>query len=204
MYFKSIITLVSELVRKRDFQRAEEALLEADKQANAEGDTQARQLILSELVELYSIMDKPQLAKAESFSRERERLACSAYSKLQTAMILHRGIHDFVRAVPKLEEAIILGRTEKDERTVYTALSLLGEASLELGRVEQAMQVLDELEQMVANKGQFVVGDETRFLESLHSRQLERERVARLAATLSTACRDNVFRERLRSLSAST
>ena len=105
MYFKSILTLVSELVRKRDFQRAEEeALLEADKQANAEGDTQARQLILSELVELYSVMDKPQLAKAESFSRERERLA-SAYSKLQTAMVLHHGIHDFVRAVPKLEEA---------------------------------------------------------------------------------------------------
>jgi hypothetical protein len=201
MDFKTVLEQVSEIIRKKHFNQAEEVLLEANNRAVVEGDVQTRMLILSELVELYCIMDTPQLAKAEALSREREGLAGSAYSRLQTAMILHHGAHDFTRAVPKLEEAIAQGRTEQDEKTVYTALSLLGEASLELGRNGQAIRALDELEQMVERKGKFVVGDETRFLEALYLRHVEPERVTRLASTLASACRDRAFKERLQTLS---
>ena len=201
MHFRTVLEHVSEIIRKKDFEQAEEVLLEARTRAVVEGDIQTRALILSELVELYCIMDPPQLAKAEALSRERESLTGSAYSRLQTAMILHHGAHDFTRAVPKLEEAIAQGRTEQDEKTVYTALSLLGEASLELGRNEQAIRALGQLEQMVERKEKFVVGDETRFLEALHLRHVEPERVIRLASTLASVCRDRAFKERLQTLS---
>lgn len=201
MDFRTILAGVSEAIRQKNFEHAEEVLLEANSRAVAEGDIQTRALILSELVELYCIMDMPQLAKAEALSRERESLTGSAYSRLQTAMIIHHGAHDFARAVPKLEEAIAQGRTEQDEKTVYTALSLLGEANLELGRNEQAIRALGELEQMVERKQNFVVGDETRFLEALHLRHMEPERVIRLASILASVCRDRAFRERLHALS---
>jgi hypothetical protein len=145
-------------------------------------------------------MDPPSWAKAEALSMKRERLARVSYSKLQTAMILHHGAADYARAVPKLLEAIAHGKAEDDEKTVYTAMSLLGQGSLKLGDVDQALAVLSELEHMVARKGSFVVGDETPFLESLRERGLEVARVKRLASTLSKACRDPEFQKRLHSL----
>ena len=115
-------------------------------------------------------------------------------------MVLHHGLHDYSRAVPKLEEAISHARVERDDRTVYTSLSLLGQAHLELGHISEALAVLSELEEMAATKGTFVVGDETCFLENLKARRLETGRVARLASSLASVCRDPAFKERLGAL----
>jgi hypothetical protein len=190
---------VSKLIAQKKFQAAEELLLEEQRKVEASSDTHLLHDVLSELIELYSLMEPPSWAKAEALSMKRERLALSSYSKLQTARILDYGTADYTRA-PKLSEAIAQGKAEGDDKTVYTALSLLGQASLELEDVGRALAVLSELEQMVARKGSFVVGDETPFLERLWERGLQVARVKRLASTLTKACRDPAFKERLNSL----
>jgi hypothetical protein len=200
MDFRVLAERVSKLIAQRKFQAAEELLLEEQEKAEASADSLQSDSVLSELIELYCVMEPPSWAKAEALSLKRERIALSPYSKLQTAMILHQGATDYARAVSKLSEAIALGKAEGDDKTVYTALGLLGQASLELGDLGRAVSVLGELEQMVARRGSFVVGDETLFLERLSERGLEVARVKRLASTLATVCRDPEFKERLNSL----
>jgi hypothetical protein len=197
---RELAELVSKLIVERKFQRAEELLLEAQTRADAEGDAQGKQFVLSELIELYCLSEPPLWTKAEALSTEREGLAASAYSKLQTAMILYHEADAFARVVPKLEEAIARGRAEGDDKTLYTSLSLLGQAHLELGRTQKALAVLGELEGMVARRAAFVAGDETSFLEGLGARKLATERVTRLACTLVPVCRDPAFKERLTAL----
>ena len=166
---KALLGFVSELIREKNFVRAEELLLEANRKGQTEGDAQTRSYVLSELIELYCILDPPQLAKAEALSVERERLNPSAYSVLQTAMILHHGARDYARGVPKLEEAISQGRTERDDRTVYTALGLLGQASLGLGRTDQALQVLGELKKWWRTRASSLLETKPAFWKSFES-----------------------------------
>src|SRR5689334_15499826 len=111
---RALLEVVSKLIAGRNYHGAEKLLLEAQKQAEAEGDARTLHFVLSELIELYCISDPPLRAKAEVLSSERERVIPSAYSKLQTAMILYHGAHDYARAVPKLEAAIAQGKAERD------------------------------------------------------------------------------------------
>jgi hypothetical protein len=141
---------ISELIAAHNFYQAEQLILDAQTKADAQDDAETKHLVLSELIELYCIWDPPLWAKAAVLSAKREELVRSAYSKLQTAMILHNGIRDYQRAVKKLEEAIAAGKAERDDKTVYTSLSLLGESDLELRRAKEAVAVLDQIEEMVA------------------------------------------------------
>jgi tetratricopeptide (TPR) repeat protein len=191
---------ISELIAAENFEQAEQVILEAKKKADAQDDVETKRLVLSELIELYCIWAPTLWDKAEVLSEEREQLAQSAYSRLQTAMILQHGIRNRGRAIEKLKEAVAEGRGERDDKTVYTSLSLLGQAHLELGQSKEALAVLSQIEEMVGRKASIVVGDETCFLEELRLRSLETERVSRLASTLSSVCRDPDFKERLRAL----
>jgi tetratricopeptide (TPR) repeat protein len=198
---EELLQRVSNLIAAKDFDGAEKLLLEAKQAADLKGDAQAQNFILSELIELYYCVAVPPLfAKAEALSSERERLAPSAYAELETAMILHYGARDYARAIPKLEAAIAKGKAEGDDRTVYTSLSLLGQACLEVSQTEKALAALREIEKMVANKASFVAGDETNFLEGLLKRGLKTNNVRHLASTLASVCRDPNFRKRLREL----
>ena len=121
---------------------------------------------------------------------------------LQTGMFQYYTAKDYQGAVAKLREAITKGKEEGDNRTVYSCLSLLGRALLELGRTNEAASVLGEIEQMLLDKKPFVVGDETAFLESARNRGLEVESVKRIAAALTPLCRDPEFTRRLKTLAA--
>src|SRR5262245_26895089 len=103
---------VAKLITHKDFQEAEQLLLEEKKRAEAAADAQLMRNNLSELIELYCVMDPPSWVKATELSLKREQLARSSYSRLQTAMILHHGEADYARAVPKLLEAITQGKKE--------------------------------------------------------------------------------------------
>jgi tetratricopeptide (TPR) repeat protein len=195
-----VLRKVSRLIAAKDLKGAEELLLQAQKAADIGGDAEAENLILSELIELYWIAGPPLSAKAVALSGRRERLTPSAFNTLRTAMILQNGSHDYARAIPKLKAAIAQAASEGDERTIYTSLSMLGQAYLEVSQTEKALVALREIEKMVERKGSFVVGDETCFLEGLRRRGLEPERVRRLASALVAACRDLAFRKRLKKL----
>lgn len=195
--FNKLALQVHHLMMDRNFQRAEKLLLEAREKAKSEGDIQLLNYIFTELIGLCQISEPPLWEKAEAISSERERLIPSAHNILQTAMVIYYGSGDYKRAVLKLNKAIAHGKEEDDDKTTYAALSLLGQAYLEMGQNQEAVDILSHLEKMVAGKKSFVAGDETSFLENLKARKLEIERINKLASVLAPVCRDPSFRERL-------
>lgn len=198
-----IIERVSKFIRDRNLQGAEDFLLKELSKPDIQADAEAKLLLISELITIYCVSGDPLCwIKAEALSTEREQLAPSAFSKLQTAEFLYRTIEDYGRAIIKFEEAIAQGKDERDDMTVYTALNVLGEAYLHLEDTKKALLMFDEVEGMIARKPAVVVGDETTFLEKLLARGLEKERVMRLAAILAPVCRDPEFKKRLGKLTS--
>jgi len=124
------------------------------------------------------------------------------YSKLQTSLLLLYGLRQHEKAAAKLRQAIAQGQQEGDDRTVYTSLSLLGLGSLNSGRIDDALSVLEEIEGMITNRRSFVVGDETNFLEALEAQKLEVDRVRKLSSILAQVCRDPAFKIRLSRLAS--
>lgn len=204
MDIRDLVETVSERIRKEQFKEATALLMEALAAASASGDSSAEEIVLSELVELSCFTEPPNLNKAEEFSARRERLLGDAFGKFLNAQFLYHNAKEPDRAITKLREAIELGRVKNDPKTVYTSLALLGKSLLAQGNTSEAVGILGEIERMATAKERFVVGDETWFLEDLHARGLERERVARLARALAPVCRDPAFKQRLEMLAKDT
>jgi tetratricopeptide (TPR) repeat protein len=201
MNLRTLSDLIPTLIIEGKFGDAETKLLEARRDALAVNDVKALgEHILPLLVNVYSSQEPPNLTKAEAYSRELEQVDPRAYTKLQTAMLLYHVAGDYPHAIAKLEQAVSQGKAENDESTVYSSLSVLGQALLQLDRKSEAVRVLKEIEQMVLTRKSFVVGDETLFLESARARGLELPTVKKLASVLAPLCRDPEFANRLRAL----
>jgi|SRR5208282_620014 len=201
MDLRTLSELVPVLIMEGKFEEAEVKLMEAYRKASEEHDAEALgEHVLPMLVQLHCSSEPPNLAKAEAFSLERERVDPRAYTKLQTAMMLYHVRGDHSRAVAKLQEAIDQGKEENDDSTVYSSLSVLGQALLQLGRKSEAAHVLKEIEQLILAKKAVVVGDETLFLEGARAQGLEVPTIKRLASTLAPLCRDPEFETRLKAL----
>lgn len=198
-----LLEQVSVLVANKKFEQAEKLLLQARSKAATDDDAEMTQFVLSELVELYCVMEPPNLAKAETFSIEREKVDGSARSKLQTAMLNYHSGRDPARAVTKLQEAVAKGRKENDNSTIYTALGLLGRALLDLNRTDEAVEILRQIERLILAKSSFVVGDETIFLEAASAKGIELPTVKRIASFLAPVCEDGEFKNRLKALAES-
>jgi hypothetical protein len=191
------------LLANRHFDTAECLLLEARARAATDRDSEALQVILSELVELYCVMEPPRLDLAERCSLEREHLARTVSNVLQTAMLLCHAAHDYPRAKVKLEEAIDLGTKANDDGAVYSARALLGQALLELNRKTEAATILSQIEGMVLAKKSVVIGDETLFLEIAREKDIDPVAVRRVASLLAPNCPDPEFAKRLQKLASS-
>lgn len=200
METKNLLQLVANLITAKRFTEAENALLRARADATSAQDPQAQQAILLELVDLYRIMEPPDLVKAERLSNEMESLTASASSKLQTAMLLYWASHEPVRALAKLQEAIEKGSQEGDFGTVYSSLCLQGLALLDLNRNEEAKKVLAEIRNLIARKKSFVPGDETSFLEEARKKGIDAQSIREIASSLIPICRDPSFARRLEKL----
>jgi hypothetical protein len=137
---------------------------------------------------------------ADSISTEREAISADANSKLQTAMLRCWAAHDYRGTIPKAQQAIAEGESEGDHSTVYTALSLMGLASLQVDDLVNATVAIDHIEQMIQGQHRIVIGDETPFLEAARARGVRLDAVARIASRLAPICRDPEFAKRLREL----
>jgi len=134
---------------------------------------------------------------------EREQSVGTGYAKLQYAMTLYWSMNDPSRTIAKAQEAVAKGREERDDKTVYQSLGLLGLALLDLHQHDQARTVLDDIGAMVAARLRIVVGDETLFLERLHTRtedQNVKATIRQIAQQLAPVCRDAEFSARLKTL----
>jgi tetratricopeptide (TPR) repeat protein len=202
MDIRSLSEEFPDLIIAKKFKEAETRLLEAYSEASERNDERALELTLPLLVHFYCRLEPPDLTRAEAFSAERERLRATAYNRLQTAVMLYYVAHDYDRAASKLREAIYKGREENDFGTIYSSLSLLGLAYLELQQVTDAVDVLKDLERLVLEGRHFVAGDETLFLEKMRSKELELPSVRRVASAVAPYCRDHEYADRLDALSA--
>jgi predicted ATPase len=75
MDFLELNQRVMKLLTAGQFDSAEAELHQARLQASKQTDRYALEQVLSSLVELYCIMQPPDLTKAESYSLERERIS---------------------------------------------------------------------------------------------------------------------------------
>ena len=198
----NVFDIASNLIKDREFDRAEQLLLQARNKAIEARDIVIQQRALLELIELYCIMEPPRPDRAEELSLAREKIDRSGQSMLQTAMVFYYSLHDASRTSAKLREAIKQGKAEEDDSTIYSSLSLLGLALLDLDQAEEAAKVLREIKGMVEEKKSFIVGDETAFLKRAQSRGLELEQVRTIASLLIPICHNPIFLNRLKELSS--
>lgn len=201
MDVREVIEQCTTILRPGVTREAEEMLVKALTESSGAFDCQDRYLLLSQLIFACSLADPPKWGEVEKLCEERETVWPRAESMLQTGMMFFWSQEDYERAIPKLREAIELGRKqnhEYDSTVIYQALSTLGHAFVKLGRKSEAVEVLSDVERMVP--GQVVVGDETGFLEALLEQSVALDRVAKLAAILAPLVRDDEFRERLTSV----
>jgi hypothetical protein len=118
-------------------------------------------------------------------------------------MMLYWSMDNPGRTVAKLQEAITAASQELDDSTVYQSLGLLGLARLDHQQSAEAVQVLNEIEKMIAARSRIVVGDETPFLERLLAQTKDttiRATIQRAAKTLWPVCREPEFTARLKAL----
>jgi hypothetical protein len=203
MYSLKLDERIMELIDGEKFDAAEAELHEAKLQASNAADHEALNHVLSLLVTLFSVKQPPDLSKAEAYCLERDRVIGTGYAKAQYAMTLYWAMDAPDRAVAKAREAIAASKHEGDDRTVYQSLGLLGLALLDLHQDHEAVQVLDEIHKMVAERRRIVVGDETLFLERLRAQTIDMGTITMiqgLAKTLSPFSRDTAFKARLEKL----
>lgn len=194
----AITRQVAKVLRPGKTLEAEQIVLSALGGYDGPEDSEDRRSLISELIQIYLLAEPVIWQNVERFCEERERIWPDAFSKLQTGMMFFWSQDDYERAIPKLREAIELGRSQNEEydsMIVYQSLSTLGHAFLKLGRQSEAIEVLGEIEAMIP--GKIVVGDETGFLEVMLEQNLALDRIAKLASILAPHSREAAFRERL-------
>ena len=199
--FTNFAASVFSRIRAGEYREVETELLARYEQAKRGADFITLSQTLGLLAKFYSLPFVEDLNKAETYYEEREQFFPGPETLLDFAMFLFYVKRNSSRALAKTQEVLAAAYELGDSSRAYTALSLKGRALLELGRSHEALDVLDELERMVAAKKSFVVGDETSFLECLRERALASNRVSLLASKLAPICRDPAFRERLLVLS---
>jgi len=197
MDLKSEIRKLTSTGRSDD---AEKLLLDARAQLHETRDSEQLISVLDLLVELYSIHEPRDLAKADRICLERERVLPNAYSKLQTAMLRYWAANDSPGTIEKAQEAIAEGNEEGDHSTVYSAMCLLGMASLQIGDEGSATSVIAGIERMIGEGSKIIVGDEASFLEAAKARGLSVPAIQRIARRLAPVCRDPKFAQRLHAL----
>lgn len=191
---------VRNLIARGKLQEAEQRVLAARDEASRRSDAETVPVLLDLLVEVYSLQEPRDIAKADAVCLEREVLVPTAYSKLQTAMMRYWAGHDYLGTIAKANDAIASGTAEGDDSTVYTALSLLGLSRISTGDHAGAEDALRRIEQMLEEKRRIVVGDETPFLEAAQSSGLNPSLIAKIAGKLAPVCRDVEFAKRLSDL----
>jgi tetratricopeptide (TPR) repeat protein len=199
--FQEFDLRMARLRAARKHSEALELLRILESQGENNPDPTFQEEVLTRFVWFYSLETPPDFEKVEVYSLERERLNPNGYNKLQTAFSYYWTIRDSERTAVKAREAIRQTKAEGDTRSTYQGLGILGLALLDLERNEEALAVFEEIRQMVIDRENVVVGDETLFFEQLRAKGIEPESLMQISKILASVCRDKEFAHRLRVLS---
>ncbi len=122
--------------------------------------------VVSCLTQFYSMPEVEDRGKAERFSLEREEISPGTYAKLQTAAFYFYIKRDFSKTIDKINEMRNISGLQ-NQPSYYSGLGLKGQALLDLNRIEEASQVLDEMHAMIQpSDARLPYGDEINFLVS--------------------------------------
>jgi len=191
----------NEFVDREDYAGAEVFLNKMREEAEASGDTEFLNSVLTLTGQLYMFMEPPHVERAEHAYLERERNMDTAYNILQTAMFYYYEKADAAACKEKALAASRRAKEENDDRVLYSALGLLGQTHIDLGEKEQATHVLREIHRLVIARRRFTIGDEVRFLERAKLAGIGVSEIRSIASDLAQHCPDTDFAEQLRKLS---
>lgn len=157
---------INDLIRKGRHREAESKLLEAHAELKASNAPSDLEYVAGRLAQFYSMPPAEDPVKAEKYFTECERLSSTAYARLQTATFYFYVLRDFPKTIRKVEEIKAL-KDVSGSASYYSALTLKGQALINLGMIDDAGRVLDELLSMImGNPPKFPFGDEINFLEA--------------------------------------
>lgn len=140
-------TIAKLLIAKRQVE-AEQILLREYDTAKRSADNHMLDVVLGLLVHVYVSSRPPNLIRGREVCAEREANLHSAYNMLQTGLFLYYAADDPIGAAAKLRDAITKAKEEGQDPTLYSSVSLLGCALMDLGQVNEAAGVLKEIERM--------------------------------------------------------
>ncbi len=157
---------VNDLIRKGERNKAEERLLRARSELKLTGSIEDLEYVVSRLAHFHSTPSAENLEKAEAYFLESEVLMPGAGTKYQTAMFYYYVVRDSQKTVGKVDE-IKPSQVIADRASYYSALTLKGQALIDLQRRDRAGEVLQELLSMVkTNPVGLPYGDEINLLQA--------------------------------------
>lgn len=157
---------LSELIRQGRQREAEEKLLEAHAKFSAANEQDSLVVITNRLAQFFLMPSSEDQTKAEYYFLECERLSSAAFARLQSATFYFYVQKDFNKTIKKVDEIKVL-RDVRSSASYYSALTLKGQACINLGMTDEAAQVLQELLHMIKDSPpRYPFGDEVNFLEA--------------------------------------
>ena len=155
---------ISSLLRTGQERQAEQELLNAYAELRRTSDIEGLKFVTNRLAQFYAAPSTEDLPKAEEYFLECEVLSPEAYTLLQTALFQFCVRRDFPKTIAKVDE--IKSRWDvAHSDSYYSALTLKGEALVELGNIESAEHVLEEILAMArSNPSGLPHGDELNLL----------------------------------------
>ncbi|HEY6252425.1 MAG TPA: hypothetical protein VI685_20920 [Candidatus Angelobacter sp.] len=154
------------LIGDGNYKEAERCLLSAYAELKACDNKIDLDFVLGQLAFFYSLPRAKDLAKAEAYFLEREKLSPGTHAKLQTAWFYFYSASNFAKTIEKVDEIGVL-KAASSSGDYYSALAVKGHALLILGKVTEADQVLQELLMLIKSyPPKFPFGDEMNFLEA--------------------------------------
>lgn len=155
---------IDTLLRKGQTEAAEERMLKARAELEAEGNTKELDYIVQRLAQFHSMPGTENLEKAEAYFQLWEKLSPGAYSKYQTAMFYFYVLGDHYKTIGKVDEIRL---SDSDLASYFSALTLKGQASISLKRIEEAEAVIDKLLRSADRDTQeFPFGDEINLIKA--------------------------------------
>lgn len=193
---------LSEYLQSKEYDQAEGLLLDQYNEIKAGTDETAMRHILLALASFYSLPFRKNLSEAEAYYREMAVIFPDRESDLRLATFYFYSLRDFVKTIDTVQSmGIFASQSKRDIQFYYSALTLKGQALLYLNRNGDAIDVLRELKQIIANNAQQVpFGDEFNFVNEMTRRTLKLESCKQLIAVILGHIRDKEFKSKFQAL----
>ncbi len=184
---------VNALKTDKEDELLETRLLNAYAELKASRTEEGLEYVVFELAHFYSRPRTENPEKAEAFFLERERLAPGARAKRATAQF-YFFLREPHKVIAKVDEIV---SQQSDRASYYSALTLKGQALLDIQNLDDVKRVVDELVNMARMNPQGLpYGDEMNLMEAAVVIAPLRPKCCELLGLVVPKIKDQEYRER--------